>query len=244
MSRLSVTKLPKTTKVMKYSGAVGLPQHSPMAQSTWRSHPESTMQSYMTLFHASPVAMRTSRSRAWPKLRKLACSFMCSPYLILPKRCMPRTAYTKHSRNISAPMLSKPGREMMRVLNSMRRPLSLRTSRNTRASRRMRSTLVPPPLPAMNPISVVAMQKKSKQFHRWAKYTVGYMAYSLSTASKTNTAAKKYDTPLSALVRAMVCWYCSHAIAIALSTMMPMMNHSKSSASTSRYTALRCGSSG
>jgi hypothetical protein len=37
------------------------------------------------------------------------------------------------------------------------------------------------------------------------------MAYSLSTASKTNTAAKKYDTPLSALVRAMVCWYCSHA---------------------------------
>jgi len=53
--------------------------------------------------------------------------------------------------------------------------LSLRTSRNTRASRRMRSTLVPPPLPAMNPISVVAMQKKSKQFHRWAKYTVGYV---------------------------------------------------------------------
>jgi hypothetical protein len=39
----------------------------------------------------------------------------------------------------------------------------------------MRSTLVPPPLPAMNPISVVAMQKKSKQFHRWAKYTVGYV---------------------------------------------------------------------
>ena len=56
-------------------------------------------------------------------------------------------------------MLTKPGREMTRVLKSMRRPLSLRTSLKIRARRKMRRTLAPPPAFAANPMIEVATQK-------------------------------------------------------------------------------------
>jgi hypothetical protein len=97
----------------------------------------------------------------------------------LPNRFMPSTAYTKHNKKSNAPMLIKPGSEMISVLKSIRSPFSLRTRRKTRAKRSTRSTDAPPPVPAMYPMSVVATQKKSKQFQRSEKYAAGYIAYSL-----------------------------------------------------------------
>ena len=200
-----MTKVPRMTKVTKYAGAPGTPQHSPMAQSIESSQSSSTMASYMMAFHASPVTMRSKMSIELPKLRKFACSFKFSPNFTLPKSCIPSTAYTKQSKNRSDPMLTKPGREMTRVLKSMRRPLSLRTSLKIRARRKMRRTLAPPPAFAANPMIEVATQKKSNRFHRFLKYPKTPNPMSLITASAMNTAAQRYDTTSSASVQASVC---------------------------------------
>ena len=179
-----------------------MPQHSPLAQSAALSQSVSIMQSYITEFQASPVTMRNSKRRELPKFVKLASWFRFSPNLTLPKRFIPRMAYTKQSRNISAPMFSKPGREMIRVLNSMRKPVSFFTTLKILARRRMRKTEAAPPPPAMKPIRVMATQKKSKQFHRLEKYAAGYMAYSFAAASKVKMIAKNMDRPSSVSVQA------------------------------------------
>ena len=202
------------------------------------------MQSYMMAFHASPVTMRSKIRIEFPKLVKLASSFRFSPNLTLPNRFMPSTAYTKHNRNSNAPMLIKPGNDTMSVLKSISSPLSLRTSRKTRARRSTRSTDAPPPVPAMYPMSVVATQKKSKQFQRSEKYAAGYMAYSLAAASPTKITAKNTPRPSSVVRKSSLASYRSHAIVTAFITITAMMNHSNSSRSTTLYTIARFSSSG
>ena len=87
----------------------------------------------------------------------------------------------------------------------------------------------------MYPMSVVATQKKSKQFQRSEKYAAGYIAYSLAAASPTKITAKKMPRPSSAERKSSLASYRSHAMVTAFITMTPMMSHSNSSRSTILY---------
>ena len=99
-----------------------------------------------------------------------------------------------------------PGMEMMTVLKSIRSPFSLRTSLKSRARRRTRRTLAPPPVPKAKPMMLITTQKKSNWFHRSAKYNRGPIARSFTVASKMNTAEHPIETPSSATVHVSDCW--------------------------------------
>mmetsp|Transcript_3541 Transcript_3541/g.12712 ORF Transcript_3541/g.12712 Transcript_3541/m.12712 type:complete len:229 (+) Transcript_3541:1752-2438(+) len=211
-------------------------------------HSSVIMQSCMSAFQLSPVAMRKRSISAFGKLRKLAWRVMFSCILTYPNRFMPITAKMKKKRKSTLPTLTSAGSEKMSVWKSVRKPFALGMSRKMRATRKMRSserydTFVPL-LVMATPTMERHTTLKSKAFHVSRKYGAGPSAKSLSAASMRKMPAKAVLAAKRASSHVSDISACVIAMKTTLSMIMDRMNPSKVSVMMRWNTFLRSAPSG
>mmetsp|Transcript_15757 Transcript_15757/g.54713 ORF Transcript_15757/g.54713 Transcript_15757/m.54713 type:complete len:223 (+) Transcript_15757:938-1606(+) len=134
----------------------------------------------------------------------------------------------KYTSSSTVPTFTRLGKENSSVLNSVSRPLLVRTSRKTRATRTMRSSVASCPRSTTMPTNDPTTRMKSKRFHPTLLYCRGPKAKIFSAASMAKRMEKTRLIPASASAKG--CDWSAWRVArtIELTRMRLMMNNSNS----------------